>query len=100
MKDFAGYFLHSREGREFLVRVPGVSTASLPDDEIAELLNWLLTTYSAAQLPRDFTPFSEAEVSRLRTRPESDPEATRRIILNQIAAESPYLAPQIAANNH
>ncbi len=99
MKDFAGYFLHSREGREFLVRVPGVSTASLPDDEIAELLNWLLTTYSAAQLPRDFTPFSEAEVSRLRTRPESDPEATRRNILNQIAADSPYLAPQIAANN-
>jgi hypothetical protein len=99
MKDFAGYFLHSREGREFLVRVPGVSTASLPDDEIAELLNWLLTTYSAAQLPRDFTPFSEAEVSRLRTRPESDPEATRRNILNQIAADSPYLALQIAANN-
>lgn len=99
MKDFAGYFLHSREGREFLVRVPGVSTASLPDDEIAELLNWLLTTYSAAQLPRDFTPFSEAEVSRLRTSPESDPEATRRKILNQIAADSPYLAPQIAANN-
>jgi hypothetical protein len=100
MKDFAGFFLHSREGREFLVRVPGVSTASLPDDEIAELLNWLLTTYSAAQLPRDFMPFSEAEVSRLRTRPESDPEATRRNILNQIAADSPYLAPQIAANNH
>jgi hypothetical protein len=97
MKDFAGYFLHSREGREFLIRVPGVSTASLPDDEIAELINWLLTTYSTAQLPQDFTPFTEAEVARLRANPEGDPEATRRIILNQIAEKSPSLARQLTA---
>ena len=97
MKDFAGYFLHSREGRDFLIRVPGVSTAALPDDEIAELINWILTTYSTAQLPQDFTPFTEAEVARLRASPEGDPEATRRIILNQIAAKSPSLAQQITA---
>jgi len=97
MKDFAGYFLHSTAGREFLIRVPGVSTASLPDDEIAELINWLLTTYSTAQLPQDFTPFTETEVARLRASPEGDPEATRRIILNQIAAKSPSLAQQITA---
>lgn len=100
MKDFAGYFLHSTEGREFLVRVPGVSTASLPDDEVAELLNWLLHTYSAAQLPRDFTPFSAVEVARLRLSPEGDPAATRRNILNKIAADFLYLAPQIAANKY
>jgi len=96
MKDFAGYFLHSEEGREFLIRVPGVSSASLPDDEIAELINWLLITYSAAQLPADFVPFTKTEVARLRTRPESDPEETRKIILDRIAADSPALARQMA----
>jgi mono/diheme cytochrome c family protein len=96
MKDFAGYFLHSEEGREFLIRVPGVSSASLPDDEIAELINWLLITYSAAQLPTDFAPFTKTEVARLRSRPESDPEATRKIILDRIAADSPALARQMA----
>ena len=54
MKNFVGYFLHSREGREFVIRVPGVATASLPDDELAELMNWLLLTHSAEQLPDAF----------------------------------------------
>ena len=99
MKDFAGYFLHSREGREFLIRVPGVSTASLPDDEIAELINWLLITYSTPQLPPDFEPFTASEVARLRANPESDPEATRRIILEQIALEKPSLAQQLTGEN-
>lgn len=96
MKDFAGYFLHSREGREFLIRVPGVSAAALPDDEIAELINWLLITYSVAQLPADFSPFTATEVASLRSRPESDPQATREIILDRIAADSPALARQMA----
>lgn len=99
MKDFAGFFLHSREGREFLIRVPGVSTSSLADDEIAELINWLLTTYSAPQLPADYEPYTESEIARLRADPESDPEATRRAILKQIAAEIPSLAQQLAGEN-
>ena len=99
MKDFAGFFLHSDEGREFLIRVPGVSTASLPDDQVAELINWLLVTYSAPQLPVDFRPFTEPEVAGLRANPERDPESTRRTILQQIAAETPSLARQLAGEN-
>lgn len=99
MNNFAGYFLHSREGREFLIRVPGVSTSSLADGEIAELINWLLVTYSTPQLPANFEPFTEPEVARLRTDPEGDPEATRRTILEQIAAEIPSLAQQLAGEN-
>ena len=99
MKDFAGYFLHSNEGREFLIRVPGVSTASLPDDQVAELINWLLVTYSTPQLPVDFQPFTGSEVASLRVNPESDPEATRWIILQQIAAETPSLARQLTGEN-
>ena len=97
MNGFMGYFLHSQEGRDFLVRVPGVSTASLPDDEIAELLNWLLKTYSLEQAPAEFEPYTEAEVARLRTNPETDPETTRKIILDKIATELPALAEELAS---
>ncbi len=91
MKDFVGYFLHSQEGREFVIRVPGVATASLPDDELAELINWLLVTYSSKQLPESFRPFSIAEVAALRSDLEPDPGKTRIRILRDIARELPML---------
>ena len=95
MKDFVGYFLHSRAGREFVIRVPGVATASLPDDELTEMMNWLLLTYSAEQLPQPFEPFSAEEVAVLRTDLEADPENTRMRILKQIAVELPSLADDL-----
>ncbi len=95
MKDFVGYFLHSREGREFLVRVPGVAHSALNDEELTELLNWLVQTFSAKQLPDDFTPFTEKEIAKLRDVPELDPEAARSIILAEIASELPRLALQL-----
>ena len=95
MKDFVGYFLHSKEGREFVIRVPGVATASLPDDELAELMNWLLLTYSAEQLPEPFVPFSVAEVAALRPDLEADPETTRIGILKLIAQQLPSLANEM-----
>ena len=91
IKDFAGWFLHSKAGRDFLIRVPGVAHAALADDEIAELMNWLLTTFSAAELPADFTPFTAAEVRTLRADPERDPDAARQSILAGIAADHPAL---------
>jgi len=97
MRDFVGYFLHSREGREFIIRVPGVSTSSLGNDQVTELMNWLLLTYSAPQLPRNFVPFTVDEVATLRPDPEPDPEATRKRILERIAAEVPALAQELEA---
>jgi mono/diheme cytochrome c family protein len=100
MRDFIGYFLHSREGREFIIRVPGVSTTSLPDDQVTELMNWLLLTYSAPQLPKNFVPFTVDEVAALRPNPEPDPEKTRNSILERIAAEVPALAQELKAEIH
>lgn len=92
MKDFAGYFAHSKEGREFLIRVPGVAQSALGDSEISELMNWLLQRFSAEQLPEEFAPFTAAEVNRLRQDPESSPESTRQFILENIANDLPSLA--------
>ena len=95
MKDFVGFFLHSNEGREFVIRVPGVATSSLPDDQLTELMNWLLLTYSREQLPESFVPFAVGEVSVLRTRLEANPGKTRTRILESIARDLPSLAAEL-----
>ena len=91
MKDFVGYFLHSQEGRDFLIRVPGVAHAALSDEEVAELMNWLLASFSAEQLPADFTPFTAPEVKALRADPEHNPDVARQAILADLADEHPDL---------
>ena len=91
MKDFVGYFLHSQQGRDFLIRVPGVSRSALNADEIAELMNWYLLAHSAEQLPDPFTPFTPAEVAELRKDPEGDPDTARARILTDIAGDLPSL---------
>lgn len=96
MKDFVGYFLHSAEGRDFLIRVPGVAHSALDDIEITELMNWLLQSFSADQLPATFTPFTVAEVAGLRQNPELAPDAARIEILDEIAADLPTLADALA----
>lgn len=66
MAGFVAQFLHVPGGREYLAQVPGVATAALPDDALAELLNWSLLRFDPAHVPSDFTPYTAAEVGRLR----------------------------------
>lgn len=100
MSNFLGYFLHSPEGRDFIIRVPGVSMAALPDDEIAELMNWLINAFSAEQRPDEFVPYTQSEVNTLRQSPEADPLTTRLRILRAIAAAQPDLAQELTAINN
>lgn len=82
-----GRFLSVAGGREYLARVPGVAFVSLPDQNVAELLNWMLRTYDRANLPVDFRPYSAEEVGKLRTRPLiSTSTQTRRRLLQKIEA--------------
>ena len=98
MKDFVGYFLHSEEGREFLIRVPGVAQSALGSDELAELMNWLVITHSADELPDNFRPFTGVEVDKLRMSPVADPEAARERLLAEIASEDPALGAELAGS--
>ncbi len=67
LADSMGYFLHLPEGRAYLAEVPGVATAPLSDEEIAEVLNWMLLTFSRPQLPAHFVPYTAAEIRQYRT---------------------------------
>jgi len=56
-------------GREYLARVPGVATTPLPDDQLAELLNWTLARFDPQHLPPDYRPYTAQEIHRLRQLP-------------------------------
>jgi mono/diheme cytochrome c family protein len=99
MNNFVGYFLHSTEGREFLIRVPGVAQSALNDDEVAELMNWLMNTFSGEQLPETYAPFTAAEVAELRSEPIADPDTARQALLADIARHLPPLAAALPHNN-
>lgn len=73
----AARFLSVEGGREFLVRVPGVSLSVLSDTELAELVNWMLYRFSADDLPADFAPYTAEEISRYRRKPLVEVERVR-----------------------
>ena len=85
MKNFVGNFLKVPGGRAFLVQVPGSANAALDDAALAELLNWMLLEISADQLPRDFRPYTAAEVGQYRASPLSDVNAVRLPLIQKIA---------------
>ncbi|RQS25271.1 cytochrome c [Burkholderia sp. Bp8992] len=72
-----GYFTHLPAGREYVMRVPGASNSALSDRELADVLNWVLTTMNRDALPRDFTPYTAAEIAAHR-RPAFSDVATMR----------------------
>ena len=76
-------FAASAEGRNYLMRVPGVATSPLSDVELAALLNWMLRDFAApgALRPADF---SVAEVSQARRHPLADVASARlRVMARQ-----------------
>jgi mono/diheme cytochrome c family protein len=81
-----GYFLHLPEGRAYLAQVPGVANSPLSDQQIADVLNWLLVTFNKSELPADFKPYTAAEIARLRPHPMVDVKATRRVLAGRLSA--------------
>lgn len=82
----AGKFLHVEGGRDFLVQVPGSANSSLNDQDLAELLNWMLFRFSAAEIPDDFVPYSESEIQGLRETPLVKVEMTRAFLAEKVEA--------------
>lgn len=87
-----GWFTHLPEGREYLVRVPGSSQSQLSDAELAVVLNWMLHEFSAAQLPRDFQPYTAQEVTRVRTPPYQDIVPVRHALERALTTDGRVLA--------
>ena len=108
LADSAGYFARSKDGRAYLVHVLSFglngpitvhgtryngfmqSWVQLRDDDIAALLNHLLTAFNAELLPKDFKPFTAREVKQDRARPMTSSEVYRELHIlgtNAVKAE-------------
>lgn len=88
--DFRGYvgaFAHSEDGRRYVMHVPGVVGASLSDRQIAEVMNYVMTTWGGVSLPAEYLPFTEAEVAALRGEPVGDVVAYRRKVAEELLGQ-------------
>ena len=66
-------------GRAYLVQVPGAAQAPLDDNDLAVLINWMITTFGGRN--EHFAPITPAEVASYRAKPLKDPAATRAELL-------------------
>jgi hypothetical protein len=80
-----GPLVETPAGRAYLGRVPGVAQAPMDDEELASLLNWVLTEI-AGTAPRP--AYTAREVGILRAEPLRDPVAARRALHAPDAPES------------
>ena len=85
MRGQLGHFVKVPEGRAFLVKVPGSSNSALSNTELARLLNWMLQSFAPANLPADFVPYTESEVTALRNAPLDDVAAARATVVTRLA---------------
>src|SRR5210317_266988 len=66
MKGQVGYFMDSPRGREYLVRVPGSATSALDDEQLAEVLNWIVQEFAGDSMAPDYRQYTSTEVGQLR----------------------------------
>jgi len=89
---FVGLFTHLPEGRDYLMRVPGVARSVLDDVRLTAVLNWMIETYGREQVAPGFAPFTVAEVAAARLRPLEDRKGLRERMLAALRAKG-LLAP-------
>ncbi len=85
MKDQVGQFLETRQGREYLVRVPGSATSALDDEQLAEVLNWIIQEFAGDSAADGYQRYTPLEVARLRQEPLNEVEQYRTQLLVDIA---------------
>jgi hypothetical protein len=78
----------SREGRDYIVRVPGVAQSPLSNEDTAVMLNWMLRNLSDLAVPIGFTDYSAAEIRGLRDRPLTQVKAVRARLLKAVENKS------------
>jgi mono/diheme cytochrome c family protein len=70
-------------GRDYVLRVPGVTQSPLTSAELAEVLNWAITEFSDAGTAQDVRPFTATEVENARSRPLLEIGTTRAKVLKE-----------------
>jgi hypothetical protein len=76
-----GELLKSARGREYIIRVPGVSQTPMSDERLAAVLNWVVSEFNSSSLPENFRPYTPSEVGEARVKVLADPKGYRAKLL-------------------
>ena len=68
-------------GRRFMVQVPGAALSPLSDQELAQVLSWMVRNLAREPAPPGFSDFSASEVARYRGAPLVDVSVARARVL-------------------
>jgi len=69
LRDRVGYFMCTKEGRDYLIRLPNVAYSAISDNqELAEMMNFVVFGLGGNSAPKGTKPFTAAEVAALRKR--------------------------------
>jgi mono/diheme cytochrome c family protein len=82
----AADFLRVPGGREYLIAVPGVALSPLDDAQTAEVMNWILKSFSAAAMPPDFKPYTADEIAHSRKTRLMDIKSARADLIAKMVA--------------
>ena len=69
LKDRVGRFLAVSQGRDYLVRLPNVAFSQTTDQELSDILNYVVFSLGGDSAPRGARPYTASEISPLRKRP-------------------------------
>jgi hypothetical protein len=95
LRGLTGSFLCTRQGRDFLIRLPDVALTPLSDRGLTEVMNFVVFDLGAPVAGgRAARPYTVAEVARLRRRPLTDTGLTayRNQVVAGLAARCPVPA--------
>jgi len=67
LRDRVGYFMCTKEGRDYLIRLPNVAYSAITDNqELADMMNFVVFGLGGKSAPGGTRPFTAVEVRRLR----------------------------------
>ena len=87
LRNSLGELVATARGRDYVMRVPGVLQSRLNDEQLAEVINYILTEFNADTLPDDFRPLSAAEITAARKQILADPARMRASLQDDSAPE-------------
>ena len=88
LKGFVGHFPKSQKGREYLVRVPGSANSVLNNEQLAEVLNWMIITFGESSVAASWRPYEIDEVGELRKNPLMEVLEYRKILVAELMSEN------------
>jgi mono/diheme cytochrome c family protein len=94
LRDSLGHFVSLKDGREFVMRVPGASNSALSDAELANVLNWVLGTMNAQSRPASLKPYTADEIAAHRRPALTDVARVRARLVSELRENGVDTVPE------